>query len=75
MNSDNLGGFALAGISCRSLGSVPCIMVIITRREAANAEVEQTGLAIIVRCLIHFLLKTRRTSPLCGDDGLRILLG
>ena len=72
MNSDNLGGLALMGIFGQSSGSVPFKTAIIVRREATKADVGQTALAII---LIHLLPKTRRTRPLCGDDGLRILPG
>ena len=46
MNSDNLGGLALVGISGQSLGSVPFKTAIIARREATKADVGQTALAI-----------------------------
>ena len=51
MTSDNLRGFAQAGISCQSLVSVPSRMAIIARREAKKAEAGQTGLTIIPAAL------------------------
>ena len=75
MNLDDLGRLALAGF----LAYLPN-RLLVKRRQPQGASQQKPKRYKLVwrsftRRLIHFLPKTRRTRPLCGDDNLKILLG